>query len=186
MSTEKPHAAGTPAPDSPAWQHDGPDIGAVRFRGWLPGDADALADLYRRSVLYYGPGAYLPAQVAAWAGAISAEKIAARSGDGRHVAIAVDAGGRILGWGDLEAHGHVDFLYCAPQAAGRRVGSMLLEALEAQARAAGMPRLTVHASELARHLFEQRGFTLLHRNEVAVDGVALHNFSMEKRLPPAP
>ncbi|HEX8602909.1 MAG TPA: GNAT family N-acetyltransferase [Pseudoduganella sp.] len=169
-------------PERPPAQHEGRE----RIRTWLPGDASALADLYRRSVMHYGPRAYSPAQVAAWAGAISAEKIAARSGDGRHVAIAVDADGRILGWGDLEADGHVDFLYCAPEAAGRGTGAMLIEALEAHARAAGMPRLTVEASELARPLFARLGFTLLQRNELAIDAVGIHNFSMEKRLLDAP
>jgi putative acetyltransferase len=154
------------------------------IRACRPGDATALADLYRRSVMHYGLGAYSPVQVAAWAGSISAQKIAARSGDGRHVAVAVDAAGGILGWGDLEADGHVDFLYCAPEAEGRRVGSALVAALEAHARAAGMARLTVEASVLARQLFARRGFALLHRNDVAVNGVALHNFSMEKRLLP--
>jgi putative acetyltransferase len=156
------------------------------IRAYVPGDAAHLAALYRRSVTHYGPGAYLPAQVAAWAGSISAEKIAARCADGRHVAVAIDGAGGILGWGDLETDGHMDFLYCAPEAGGRRVGSALVGALEAHAGAAGMRRLTVEASELAKHLFARRGFTLLHRNELLVDGVAIHNFSMEKWLLPRP
>ena len=154
------------------------------IRAYLPGDATVLANLYRRSVIHYGPAAYSAAQVAAWAGSISAEKIGARSSDGRHAVVAIDAAGGILGWADVEADGHVDFLYCAPEAQGRRIGSALLAALEAHARAEGMPRLSVEASELARPLFGRHGFTLLHRNEVVAGGVALHNFSMEKRLVP--
>ncbi|MUI16046.1 GNAT family N-acetyltransferase [Massilia dura] len=152
------------------------------IRACLPGDAAALAELYRRSVGHFGPRAYSPAQVAAWAGGISAEKIAACCGDGRHVAVAVAPDDTLLGWGDLEQDGHVDFLYCAPEAEGRRVGSALYDTLETHARAAGMARLYVEASELARHLFERRGFLLLRRNELIVNGVAIHNFSMEKWL----
>ncbi len=156
------------------------------IRAYLPGDAAALAELYRRSVAYYGPRAYSPAQVAAWAGGISAERIAACCGDGRHVAVAVGPDGIVLGWGDLEQDGHVDFLYCAPEAGGRGVGSALCHALETHGRTTGTARLHVEASELARPLFERRGFTLLRRNDLVVNGVAIHNFSMEKRLKPVP
>jgi putative acetyltransferase len=152
------------------------------IRAYQASDADRLAQLYRRSVLHYGPSAYSPAQAVAWAATISAEKIASRISDGRYVAVAADEAGNILGWGDLEADGHIDFLYSAPEANGRRVGSTLYEALERQALAAAMPRLYVEASELARPLFERRGFVLLHRNELVVDGVPIHNFSLEKKL----
>lgn len=152
------------------------------IRACRPSDAAALAHLYRQSVLHHGPRAYSPAQVNAWAGSISAEKIAACIGDGRHAIVAVDMAGNILGWGDLEADGHIDFLYGAPEARGRRVGATLYAALERHARAAAMPRLHVEASELARPLFARHGFALLRRNELMLDGVAIHNFSMEKRL----
>lgn len=117
-----------------------------------------------------------------WAGTICAEKIAARSIDGRFVIVAVDVADNILGWGDLEADGHINFLYSAPEACGRRVGSTLYSALERHARAMSMPRLFVEASELAKRLFTRRGFVFLRRNELTLEGVAIHNFSMEKRL----
>jgi putative acetyltransferase len=152
------------------------------LRACRPSDAERLAQLYRRSVSHYGPAAYSSAQVHAWAASISEEKIAARIGDGRHVLVAVDATDDILGWGDLEADGHIDFLYSAPEAQGRRVGTMLYDGLEKHAIAAAMPKLTVEASELARPLFERRGFALLRRNDLLVGGVPIHNFSMEKKL----
>lgn len=159
-----------------------PDTAAYTLRSYEASDAEKLASLYRRSVLHYGPAAYAPAQVDAWSATVSADKIAERCGDGRLVLVAVDAANTILGWGDLEADGHIDFLYAAPEAAGRRVGATLLDALERYARARAMPRLYVEASELARHLFAKRGFTLSRRNELSLGGVAIHNFSMDKLL----
>lgn len=159
-----------------------PDMGAYTLRTYEASDAEKLASLYRRSVLHYGPAAYSPAQVRAWAATVSAEKIAERSGDGRLVVVAVDAANKILGWGDLEADGHIDFLYTAPEAEGRRVGSTVYGVLERHARARAMPRLYVEASELARQLFTKRGFALLRRKDLSLDGVAIHNFSMEKRM----
>lgn len=152
------------------------------LRPYRPDDAAALTDLYARSVRHYGPRAYTPAQVAAWAATATVERTAARCLDGRLVLVAQDAAGRRLGFGDMEADGHLDFLYVAPEAEGLRVGSLLHAALEAHARRLGVPRIAVEASELARPLFARRGFALLGRNDLALAGVAIHNYRMEKRL----
>jgi len=158
------------------------DAVGYTIRAYQATDAARLACLYKRSVLHYGPQAYSADQVRVWAGTVCAEKIAARSIDGRFVVVAADVADNILGWGDLEADGHINFLYSAPEACGRRVGSTLYGALEQHARARSMPRLFVEASELAKHLFTRRGFVFLRRNDLTVEGIAIHNFSMEKRL----
>jgi len=43
-----------------------------------------------------------------------------------------------------------------------------------------MPRLYTEASELARRLFARKGFTVLKRQDLVVNGVAMHNYAMEK------
>ncbi|WP_334177294.1 GNAT family N-acetyltransferase [Pseudoxanthomonas sp.] len=154
----------------------------VSLRPYRPDDAAALSDLYARSVRHYGPRAYTPAQIAAWAATARVERTAARCSDGRHVRVAQDDAGRVLGFGDLEADGHLDYLYVAPEAEGLRIGSLLYAALEAHAHQQGIARLHVEASELARPLFERRGFTLIARNDLVLAGVAIHNYRMEKRL----
>ena len=94
----------------------------------------------------------------------------------------IDENGQYLGFGDLENDGHLDFLYIAPEAEGRGVGSALYDALEAHAREVAMPKLFVEASELAKPLLERRGFVVRARNELTLGGVDIHNFSMEKLL----
>ena len=152
------------------------------LRPYHPADAIALTDLYARSVRHYGPRAYTPAQVAAWAATADVARTAARCSDGRQVWVAQDDAGVVMGFGDLEADGHLDMLYAAPEAEGLHVGSLLYAAIETHAREQGMEWLIVEASELARPLFERRGFTLLRRNDLLLDGVAIHNYRMEKRL----
>lgn len=152
------------------------------LRPYRPADAPVLADLYARSVRHYGPRAYTLAQVAAWAATANAADTAERCGDGRRVLVAQDDAGVVLGFGDLEADGHLDFLYVAPEAEGLRVGSLLYSALEAHARQLQVPRIFVEASELSRPLFERRGFQMLRRNDLTLGGVAIHNYRMEKWL----
>jgi putative acetyltransferase len=154
----------------------------MKIRSYKPDDAEALADLYVRSVHHYGPRCYTAAQVAAWASTASASRIGERNLNGRFVAVAVDDSGMILGWGDLEADGHLDFLYAAPEAEGLSVGSALYRTLEDEARARGIARIFVEASELAKPLFVRNGFRLLRRNSLTIGEIAIYNYSMEKDL----
>jgi putative acetyltransferase len=71
------------------------------------------------------------------------------------VAVAEHEG--VVGYIDLEAGGHIDHLFCAPEAVGHGVASRLYHAIEAAARKQGIKRLFVEASEPARRLFERRG-----------------------------
>ncbi len=89
---------------------------------------------------------------------------------------------QVAAFGDLEPDGHIDHLYCRPDAAGRGVASALLDALIARGAEAGLPELRVEASELARPLFERKGFRTLARRDFEVRGVAIHNYAMRRAL----
>lgn len=96
--------------------------------------------------------------------------------------VAVNDEGRPIGYGDLEANGHIDHLYCHPNIVGTGVGSAIYAAIEVTARKAGIAVLFVEASEGARRLFERRGFSVDARNEVTIDGVTIHNYRMSKPI----
>ncbi len=155
----------------------------MRIRDYQPSDAPQLAALYSRSVLAIGPRFYTPEQVAAWAAqAPTVERIRQAYTDGRVALVAADDADRPLAFSDVEPDGHINFLYCAPEAAGRGVVSALIDELEARAVALGYPCLHVEASEAARPVFLRRGFTLLARRDLRIGTVPIHNYAMEKRL----
>jgi putative acetyltransferase len=155
----------------------------MRIRPATLADAEAMAGVYDRSVQALGPRDYSPAQVAAWIGrGAKADRFRARLADGRRAWVAVDVADQVLAFIDLEADGHIDFLYAAPEAAGTGVAGRLLDALEAAARADGMARLYVEASEAARRFFLKRGYTVTARRDFEIEGVAIHNHAMERRL----
>jgi putative acetyltransferase len=155
----------------------------MRIRFAQPADAEAMAAVYDRSVQAIGPRDYSPAQVAAWVGqGAKAERFRARLADGRRAWVGVDVADQVLAFIDLEADGHIDFLYATPEAAGTGVAGRLLDALEAAARADGGTRLYVEASEAARRFFLKRGYEVTARRDFEVEGVAIHNYAMERRL----
>jgi putative acetyltransferase len=155
----------------------------VTIKSYERRDAAGVADVFYRSVHEVALSDYTPEQVKAWVpGRWDAEREHRRSGDGRLVLVAAGESGHVVAFIDLEPDGHIDRLYCAPEAAGRGVASRLYDATEAAARAQGISRLFTEASELARRFFERKGFTVLERQDKILRGVPIHNYRMAKTL----
>ena len=157
--------------------------GALIVRAYADGDALRLAEIFREAVATIGPADYSAAQVNAWLARVpSAERLAARLGDGRKVWVLSDASGDAFGFVDLEADGHIDLLYASPVIAGTGAVERLVAHLETAARDAGLTRLYVEASAAARRFFLKHGFTVLERRTFEIGGVAIFNFAMAKAL----
>ena len=155
----------------------------VTIRDYERRDAAGVADVFYRSVREVARSDYTAEQVKAWIpGRWDAEREHQRSGDGRLVLVAEDGTGHVVAFIDMEPDGHIDRLFCAPEAAGRGIASRLYEAIETAARARGIDRLFTEASELARRFFERKGFTVLERQDQTLRGVPIHNYRMAKFL----
>ena len=156
---------------------------AVRIREYETKDAAAVAEIFNRAVADIASASYTPEQIAAWlGGGMEAGETHVRCSDGRAVWVATDDADTAIAFVDLEDDGHIDMLFCQPQWAAHGIASALYAQLEMSARQRGMPRLYVEASEIAKPFFAHKSFALLHRNDVAMDGVAVHNYAMEKRI----
>ena len=155
----------------------------IRIRPYRETDAEALAEVFERAVRGIGSRDYSPAQIEAWIGREPrTEPFRAKMADGRRCWVATDHGGRVMAFVDLEADGHIDFLFADPEVAGQGVASRLVDMLESAARGDGMTRLHVEASEAARRFFLKRGYTVQGRRDFEIGGVAIHNYAMERAL----
>ena len=155
----------------------------ITLRAMREDDADAMAEVYRRSVRALGARDYTPEQVEAWASrGPDAARFRQMIADGRRGWVAVDAEGGVCGFVDLEADGHVDFLYVDPDRAGQGVAGRLLTEVGQAARSTGLKHLYVEASETARPVFERHGYTVTRRRDFEIGEVAIHNYAMERTL----
>jgi len=155
----------------------------VTLRVYDPRDAADLADVFFRSVRQVALSDYTADQVWAWAPEPrTAEWAHAEASDGRLVLVAADEDDRPVAYSDLEPNGHINRLFCAPEAAGQGIASRLYDAVEAAAREQGIRSLFTEASELARRLFERKGFAVVERQDMVIRGVAIHNYRMAKDL----
>lgn len=159
----------------------------MRVRPFRKGDEVGLASLFHSAIHQIAARHYTQDQVRAWAPQVpDPARFLARGTDGRTLLIAVDDRDEPLAYGDVEADGHIDHLFCRPDVAGTGVTARLYEALEQAARERGIEHLFTEASEPARRFFAKQGFDVIERRDFAINGVPIHNFRMEKRLRPVP
>jgi putative acetyltransferase len=151
------------------------------LRPFLPNDASVLAEIFRASITELTGDDYTEEQQEAWASRADDEAAFARKLGGQ-LALVATMGGSPVGFGTLMGHDKIDMLYVHPAAAGRGVGTMLVDALEKLAAARGAAKLSIDASDSARGFFEKRGYVAQQRNSVSVGGEWLANTTLQKNL----
>lgn len=143
--------------------------------------ARKIADLFHTSIHAIDPLIYTYSQQEAWAPTppdydMWIHKLA------RTKPFLATVDETIVGFIELEDDGHIDCAYTHPSYQRQGVMNTLYQYLEKSARQKGLKRLYVEASHLIKPFFEQKGFSLLHQNEVVRNHMILVNYSMEKRL----
>jgi putative acetyltransferase len=157
-----------------------PDRPLVALRRYRPGDAGPILALFRDTIRRVNRRDYTPAQVEAWAQpGVTVHAWAARLRDATFV---VEADGQIVAFAELDPDGHVDCFFCHADWQGQGLGSMLMEHLAREARAAGAPSLYAEVSLTARPFFERHGFAVEVQQEVPVGNERLANFRMRRSL----
>ena len=163
------------------------DATAFRIRPYRPEDAAMLGPIFFEAVRRGAANDYNVEQRKAWAPSVRDEGwYEARAQDGRFILVAADVQEKPIAYGELEADGHLDHLYCQPQYIGLGVGAALYDGLEREARRRGVSKMYVEASEAARRLFVRKDFVDLGRRDFQLSGVSIHNYAMVKRLTTEP
>jgi putative acetyltransferase len=157
------------------------------IRPFVPADAPALAELTVAAIATIGLRGYGIEQVLAWAARHPGpQRFVDGAAQGEAIRVAVAADDAAAAYAILTPEGHLDMLYCHPDHAGRGLASALLAAMDGEARARGLPRITTHASEIARPVFARAGYALLHRRDFTIalgdEDIPIHNYAMEKPL----
>jgi len=152
----------------------------LSLRRHVPGDAGPILALFRDTIRRVNRRDYTAAQVEAWAQPhVTVHAWSARLRDATFV---IEAEGQLVCFAELDPDGHIDCFFCHADWQGRGLGSMMMEHLEREARAAGAPSLYAEVSLTARPFFERKGFVIEAQQEVPIGGERLTNFRMRRRL----
>lgn len=148
------------------------------IRRYEPEDLGQITALFYDTVHAVNAADYAPEQLDAWAD--GAPDLDRWNGSllAHHSLVAVEDGGLIVGFGDIDATGYLDRLYVHKDRQGLGIATALCDRLE---RAVDAPVLTTHTSITARPFFEGRGYRVLREQRVERHGVRMTNYVMEKR-----
>lgn len=148
------------------------------IRRYEPEDLGQITALFYDTVHAVNAADYAPEQLDAWAD--GAPDLDRWNGSllAHHSLVAVEDGGLIVGFGDIDATGYLDRLYVHKDRQGLGIATALCDRLE---RAVDAPVITTHASITARPFFEGRGYRVLREQRVERHGVQMTNYVMEKR-----
>lgn len=153
----------------------------LRLRHAEPQDAAALCAIHVRAILEACRGDYPPEQLAAWVAPYRPEwHQRALEDPGLWWWLAMIGEGP-AGFACWDPNGWVTLLYVAPELAGRGVGRALLGAVEAEARALGLPGLRLKATVTAAPFYRSLGYLDGGRT---LDGVGKACHRMQKHWGP--
>lgn len=151
-------------------------------RDATPEDTAALAGIFYRAVQIGSAEVYTQDQRNAWAGQPPNALAWAKRIEGLLTLVA-DAGRGPIGFMSLRMDdGYLDLAFVEPVQRGLGVAKDIYIVLENRARAAGLTRLTTHASHMAKPFLERCNWQTLHANRVECGEVTLDNWVMEKRI----
>ena len=148
------------------------------LRSCQPSDSPALLRMFYDTVHTVCTADYTSAQLDAWAPADRDAASWTQTLFSRATLVA-EAGGALLGFGNIGPDGYLDLLYVHREHQHQGVAAALCGALESLYP---VERVTVHASITARPFFERRGYRVLRARQAARRGQMLTNFVMEKEL----
>ncbi len=93
-----------------------------------------------------------------------------------------DREGVIVGFAELENHGAIDRFYCHHLFQRQGIGTLLFQAVEAEARRTGTRSLHAEVSTTAKAFFLAKGFEIVEEQKNLVCGAVARNFRMRKQL----
>lgn len=89
--------------------------------------------------------------------------------------------GTIRGFAELEDNGHIGAIHVHVDCQGLGIASALLDEIEKEAVARGIPSLSTEASITAQPFFAKRGFETVAAQDVEYGGQIFRNYRMRKQ-----
>lgn len=155
----------------------------VHYRKASAADREGIWRVHTAAIRQTCASHYSPQQIESWAGLLSPQSYDRALAE-QELLVAVDEGGQVLGFGQLDLiKSEIEAIYVDPARGGRGIGRALLAALEQSARREGLQALQLAATLNAVGFYEQAGYRhgqdAVHR---LPDGQELACIEMTRRL----
>ncbi len=151
----------------------------ISIRKYKESDAPALWAIFYHTIRNVNIRDYSKAQVEAWAPDEYDSEIWQRKMN-FILPFVAEIEGEIVGYADLQENGLIDHFFCHYQYQGKGIGRSLMEHIINIGQLKGISRLRSEVSITALPFYEKFGFKVVKEQIVAVHGLKLCNFVMEK------
>lgn len=150
----------------------------MTIRRYKSADCRSLALLFYQTVHTVNGADYTAEQLDAWAnGEVDTE--AWDRSFRAHYTVVAENDGVLTGFGDIDRNGYLDRLYVHKDHQREGIATAICDELEKQVMGG---RIVTEASITARPFFENRGYTVVCRQQVLRRDVLLTNYLMEKQV----
>ncbi|MDB9375439.1 GNAT family N-acetyltransferase [Nodularia sphaerocarpa] len=153
----------------------------MKVRRYEIGDTAEIMQLFYETIHEVNIRDYTKEQIDAWTSVNMDVAVWMNSLKSKFTYVAEDDS-KIIGFGELEANGHIDRFYCHKDFQGQGVGTKILDKIELTARNLEIKKLFVEASITAKPFFQKKKFIVVKKQELERRGQKLINFVMEKVL----
>ncbi|MBD0267287.1 MAG: GNAT family N-acetyltransferase [Cyanobacteria bacterium Co-bin8] len=153
----------------------------VAVRPMQTGDMGEMRSLFYQTVHQINSRDYTPEQIQVWASSASDEARWQALPKKSQVLVA-EHSGKVVGFTNLEADGHIDMFFVHPEHQGEGIGKRLMQALESLAQAQQLDRLYSEVSITAKPFFLRYDFCIVTEEQVERQGIWFTRFIMEKTL----
>ena len=154
---------------------------AYEITRYKPREEAALYTLYRETTHRINGQDYTPEQCERWAPLNRDMTEWALRIQSRNPFVA-RKDGQIVGFGELEPSGHIDYFYVHYDWQRHGVGTALYRVIEEEARRQHLPELHLESSVTAKPFFIRMGFQIQEKRENMICGAPAPQFLMKKRL----
>jgi putative acetyltransferase len=144
-------------------------------------DLDTIIQLFSDTIGVVNAKDYSAEQIRVWKGGASKKEKWLKKISEQYFLIA-EIDNRLAGFGSITHDGYLDFMYVSKDHQGRGVASEIYNSLEKFAVKKRIDKIVSDVSITAKPFFEKQGFELLQEQQVAIDGVKLRNYKMQKPL----
>ena len=153
----------------------------MRLRRYKKSDIPQIASLYYDTIHQVNSKDYSPSQIQAWAPRVYPTRFWATRFQ-RYTVYVVEEKQQIIGFAEFEKTGHIDCFYVHYVWQGKGVGSLLMNAIERQARQRRLSRLFADVSLTAMPFFKHHGFAIKRKQKKIYRGQRFSQYVMIKRL----
>ncbi|KOM98471.1 acetyltransferase [Clostridium botulinum] len=153
----------------------------MNIRMYQSEDCREIVELFYNTVHSINSRDYNNAQLDVWA----SKEIDIDSWDksfSQHYSIVAEENDVIIGFGDLDATGHLDTLYVHKDYQGIGVATTIANELENYAQENHISIVTTNASITAKPFFKRQGYEVVKEQFIERNGQFLKNFIMKKVL----